>query len=71
MISDHILSDLKKNDLLNKRIQQVKDFFIYGTKINLKEKKNKLLFIFYEDLLKNTYSEILKILNFAEINVND
>ena len=28
------------------------------------------MFIFYEDLLKNTDSEILKILNFAEINVN-
>ena len=70
LISDHILSDLKKNDLLNKRIQQVKYFFYFWNKINLKEKKNKLLFIFYEDLLKNTDSEILKILNFAEINVN-
>ena len=39
LISDHILSDLKKNDLLNKRIQQVKDFFYFWNKINLKEKK--------------------------------
>ena len=65
------LKNLKTNSKLNIRINQVIEYFRFWNKINLKKKDNKLLFIFYEDLLKNAEQEILKILNFAKINIDD
>ena len=65
------LKNLKTNSKLNIRINQVIEYFRFWSKINLKKKDNKLLFIFYEDLLKNAEQEILKILNFAKINIDD
>lgn len=62
---------LKDNKQLHLRINQVKKYFNFWNRIYLKEKKNKLLFILYEDLQKNIEQEILKILRFAKIKIDN
>tara|TARA_B100001741_G_C16167697_1_gene420916 strand:- start:141 stop:560 length:420 start_codon:yes stop_codon:yes gene_type:complete len=63
--------DFIENDKLSFRINQVIRYFKFWNEIDKKKRENKLLFIFYEDLLKNTNDEIHKILNFANIKVDD
>ncbi len=63
--------DFIENNKLNLRINQVIRYFKFWNEIDKKKRENKLLFIFYEDLLKNTNDEIHKILNFANIKVDD
>lgn len=65
------LENLKINTQLKNRINHVIEYFNFWEKINLKKKKNKILFIFYENLQKNIEQEISKILNFAKIDMDN